>query len=109
MAGITIYNISFLVEEADRERFLEWLRSTLSSLPSEGLSAQRILEVADTPGVPREEGMPASIALQTEFDATEVPAKWLEGVAGPLLRSYGATFGSKALYFPTVLTSLPLL
>lgn len=109
MADITIYNISFLVEEADRERFLAWLRSTLATLPAEGYSAQRILEVADIPGMPREEGMPLSIALHTEFDAPEVPDSWIREVATPLLVSYSDTFGDKALYFPSILKSLPLL
>lgn len=109
MADITIYNISFLVEEADRERFLAWLRSTLATLPAEGYSAQRILELADTPGMPREEGMPLSIALHTEFDAPEVPDSWILDAATPLLASYSDTFGDKAIYFPSILKSLPLL
>lgn len=108
-----IYNVTFIVESADCERFLEWMRGeAIPALRDEDASYcdARLMRVADIPGDPSfATSGTLTYSLQTSHPTMEQAGEWAETHLYPLLAAYAAKVGpEKALTFATILESLPL-
>ncbi len=107
-----IYNTTFMVDHAEKERFLGWMRSNaLPALVNDTLPARepRLTLVAEVPGDPEFAAQAASFAFQVEFDSMEDAAKWAETALAPVGGEFTATFGpERGLMFATILEVIDL-
>lgn len=107
-----IYNVTFIVERHNEERFLKWMRSeAIPALVNAKSSARspRLTIVAEVPGDPDFSSHVCNFAFQTEHGSLAEAQQWAEIFLQPLLGRYAAEFGAdQALSFATVLQEIPL-
>ncbi|MDE5902681.1 MAG: DUF4286 family protein [Muribaculaceae bacterium] len=107
-----IYNVTFIVERHNEQRFLQWMRSeALPALVNAQSPARspRLTIVAEVPGDPDFSRHVCNFAFQTEYESLAEAQKWAEIFLQPLLGRYAAEFGAEqALSFATVLEEIPL-
>ncbi|MEZ3519217.1 MAG: DUF4286 family protein [Muribaculaceae bacterium] len=107
-----IYNVTFIVERHNEERFLKWMRSeALPALVNAGSSARnpRLTVVAEVPGDSDFSSHVCNFAFQTEHPSLPEAHQWAGEFLQPVLGMYAAEFGvEQALSFSTVLQDVAL-
>lgn len=105
-----IYNVTFLVENGDEERFLKWMRSEGLNAFAAGAAADshpRLTKVVEVPGDPEFARQACSFALQLDF-ADMASAKGWEAETMPKgIAQYARLFGDDhALSFATIMETI---
>ena len=106
-----IYNVTFVMASDAEGLFLEWTRGNLlpalfnAESPARNAALRNVIEAG---GEKPAEDHGVSIALHAEFDDEDNARKWHDVYLLPQLGKYTSTFGPDAVYFVTLLESLPL-
>ena len=106
-----ISNITFVLHPEERDRFLSWLRSDLIPAlfnPESPARSPRVQTVVEVAGQVPDSSHGLSIALQAEFDSVADAHLWTDNFLHPAAGKFTAAFGPDALYFQTLLETLPL-
>lgn len=107
-----IYNITFVIEKSQIDKFLTWVR--LEALPGlvnaeSPARTPRLVRVAEVPGNPDFGGEEASFSLQVELPDLDSAKKWADVYLTPILGKLAPTFGAeRAFAFVSILENIPL-
>lgn len=106
-----IYNVTFVISPAVEGKFLDWVRDSLLSAlfnaesPARNAALRKVIEAGgEKPG----EDHGVSIALHAEFENESDARKWHDIFLAPELGKFTTDFGPDAVFFITLLESLPL-
>ncbi|MDE6247070.1 MAG: DUF4286 family protein [Muribaculaceae bacterium] len=107
-----IYNVTFMVENANEPSFLSWMRTyALNAMVNPESTARnpRLTLVADVPGDPEFARQACSFAFQVEFNSISDAEQWAATYLAPVLGAYTEKFGPEhALSFSTILQAIDL-
>lgn len=106
-----ILNTTFVIHPEQREKFLSWMRSeAIAALfnAQSAAAAPRLQTVAEVCGQAPDPTHGLSIALQAEFQSPDEAHTWINDNFAPVAGKYTEKFGPHALYFQTLLETLPL-
>lgn len=106
-----IYNITFMVERSEKERFILWIKGEgLQILLPEGNDlTPRLTLLRDVPGDPEFAQQACSFALQLSFADTMAMDGWASEFLPKGIALFQKRFGAEhALHFATVLEEIPL-
>ncbi len=106
-----ILNTTFIMHPDQRENFLAWMRSeAIAALfNAQSVAATpRLQTVVEVGGQAPDPTHGLSIALQAEFQSPDDAHTWISENFAPVAGKYTEKFGPHALFFQTLLETLPL-
>lgn len=107
-----IYNVTFMVENANEASFLSWFRGEALNMMVNAKSparSPRLTLVADVPGDPEFARQACSFAFQVEFKSISEAEQWAAAYLAPVLSAYTEKYGPEhALSFATILQVIDL-
>lgn len=107
-----IYNTTFMIEQAVKPAFLDWMRNEALSIADNNqlpARAPRLTTVVDVPGDPEFAAQAASFALQFEFLTIDEARKWADIALSELAGKFTSKFGpERGLIFSTILEEIDL-
>ena len=106
-----ILNITFIMHPEQRDNFLAWMRSEALPLlfnPHSLAANPRLQTVIEVGGQAPDPEHGLSIALQTDFQSLDDAHAWMNDNFAPVAGKFTLKFGQEALYFQTMLETLPL-
>lgn len=106
-----IYNITFVMEHAARARFVGWIKATaLPALCGEADStiSPRLMEVEEVGGEKPGADHGLSMALHLELPSEAEAHAWHDGKLVAVLSDFYKEFGPQAVFFVTLLKTVPL-
>lgn len=106
-----IYNITFVISPKEERLFLDWVRESLlpglfnNESPAKNAAIRKVIEAGGE--IPAEDHG-VSIAVHAEFDFEDDARRWHDIFLPPVLGRFTEKFGKDAVFFVTLLESLPL-
>ena len=106
-----IYNVTFIIEQAQEEGLLDYIKKDLLSKlfnPESPAKNPELRKVVEVGGVKPDKDHGLSIALAATFDTEETAHLWHDHILIPALGDFPVKFGPDALFFVTLLENILL-